>query len=84
VERTPLLELRQQRMHQQDINFADVCHKKQLLTRPIQIRFASPDSEPLLWAADWICGAALAAKRGQSDYLEMLEDTIVPIPTDAK
>ena len=70
-----LLETRQRRNNKHDIDMVDACRRKKLIGERLHVSFGPPKNEPLLWLPDIACGAALAAERGDDDYLQQFGDS---------
>ncbi|KAA5837052.1 hypothetical protein ABT337_27435 [Saccharopolyspora hirsuta] len=65
-------EARQAQHNKHDSEMVVSCRNKRLITGKLSIDFAPGVFEPLLWLPDAVCGAMLAAQRGDHSYANQL------------
>ncbi|MFT4187270.1 MAG: hypothetical protein QM621_01655 [Aeromicrobium sp.] len=59
------VETRQEQLDRRDIKLLDAARSKRWVSSALRMDFLSPQSEPLLWAADAVAGAVGAALTGR-------------------
>lgn len=81
-----MLESRQHRDDLRDQQLVMACRRKRLLPHGLHVGFTPGEAEPLLWLPDTVCGAVLAAERGNPIYLAELGDAshVITISTGEK
>ncbi|MBK0866677.1 hypothetical protein INP57_07675 [Saccharopolyspora sp. HNM0986] len=79
-----LLESRQERNNLLDRQIVSACRRKGLVSQHLHVSFAPGTATPLLWIPDVVCGAVLAAERGNPAYLEMIGDAVHSIEIEVR
>ena len=77
-------EARQLRNNKLDQQTVAVCRRKRIISDVLHLDFVPGGAEPLLWLPDIVCGAVLAAHRGDGSYLEQLADSALQLHIDAR
>ena len=78
------VESRQARSNKLDQETVLICRRKRLISHHMHVEFLPGSAEPLLWIPDIVCGAALAAQRSETSYLEQLADRVMTIDVDGR
>jgi hypothetical protein len=66
------LESRTAVQDRRDLRLVDAARRKQLVSRDLQVSFARPSGEPLLWLPDVVAGAMSAAVLGEARWLSVM------------
>ncbi|GAB2659679.1 hypothetical protein GCM10027271_17970 [Saccharopolyspora gloriosae] len=78
-----VMESRQVRNDKLDKQTLAVCKRKRVISTKVHIEFMPGSTDALLWLPDIVCGAALAAYRGDERHLEQLSSAAIVIEVDA-
>lgn len=63
------LEARQKALNARDLRHVDAMRNARIIGPTLRVDIALPSTEPLLWLADTLAGAAAAAERGNPQHL---------------
>lgn len=79
---TLTLESRGTKADARDRVMLDTMRARRVLADPIRLDHAAGPGEPALWTADAVCGAVVAARRGERRWLSELERSTTIIYVD--
>jgi hypothetical protein len=66
------LESRTAAQDRRDLQLVDSARRKRLISHELQVRFARPTGEPMLWLPDAVAGAMSASVLGEERWLDAM------------
>lgn len=70
------LESRAPAQDKRDLRLVDSARRKRLITPGLQVGFATPSAEPMLWLPDAVAGAMSALVLGENRWLTAMTDVV--------
>lgn len=78
------MESRTAAQDRRDVRLVDSARRKRLISHELQVTFARPTGEPMLWLPDAVAGAMSAAILGEDQWLTAIAEMVTVHQVDIR